>query len=171
MDTLFGLGIIAVAGYFVIKWLIKETNKPEEPEIKVEPAKKIESDFVTGLSVAKEEVKVEVAKVETAVVEEAKEAAFVLSKEGEKLLEPVTLKVETIVENKVEEVVEFIKKVEIVEKTIEVVENKVEEVVEEVKVATRKVKAKAKAIEEAVEEKIEQLEEAVKKTRAKKKAK
>jgi len=148
MDTLFGIGIIAVAGYFLYKWFIKETNKPEEPEIKVEPAKKIESDFVTGLSVAKEEVK-----VETAVVEEAKEAAFVLSKEGEKLLEPVTLKVETIVEP-------------IPALLVQHGAHSVEPV--EVKKKVRTVKAKAKAIEAVVEAKVEKIEQAVvKKTRAK----
>jgi hypothetical protein len=144
MDTLFGIGIIAVAGYFLYKWFIKETKKPEEPEIKVEPAKKIESDFVTGLSVAKEEVKVEVAKVETAVVEEAKEAAAELTKKVETIVEPIPALL------------------------VQHGDHSVEPVVAEVKKKVRTVKAKAKAIEAVVEAKVEKIEQAVvKKTRAK----
>ena len=145
MDTLFGIGIIIIAGYFVIKWVLKEDKKLDEPEKKVEPAKKIESDFVTGLNVAKEEVKaVEVVmkiidvpkesaellnKVQDAITSEAKDAAAELVKEVDQVLEEVK--------------------------------------VQELRVKS-KVKAKAKAIEAVVEAKVEKLEAAVKKTKAKK---
>ena len=155
MDTLFGIGIILVVGYFVLKWVLKEDKKPEETETKIEPAKKIESDFVTGLNVAKEEIK----------------PAPVAS------LEPV---VAPIVDKAREEV-----KADIDDKIVKAFVNamvetatKAEPVVEEVKVQELKVpppkvktvKAKAKAIEAVVEAKTKQLEKAVvKKTKKVKK--
>ena len=140
MDLIVTVIVVGFVGWLTLEWLLPKKNKVE-PETKIEPAKKIDSDFVTGLTVEKvEEVKPtpvaslepvvekakeeEVKNVETAVVEEAKEAAAELVKE-------------------------------------------IDQVLEEVKVTTKKVKAKAKAIEEAIEEKAEQLEAAVKKTRAK----
>jgi SMC interacting uncharacterized protein involved in chromosome segregation len=137
MDTLFGVIIIAVAGYFVIKWVMKEEKTLVE-ETKVEPAKKNDSDFVTGLTVAK---------VETAIVSETKEAAVEIAKTIEAKVEAVAVKVE------------------------EEIKAEVNKVVEEVEVKTVKLEEKTKAIETVVESKTEKLEAAVKKTKAKKKAK
>jgi hypothetical protein len=135
MDTLLGIGFILLVGYIVYRWVIKE-DIAAVAETKIEPAKKIDSDFVTGLQST-------VTKVETAVVEEAKEAAVELVKNIEAKVEAVAVKVEE--EIKVE----------------------VAKVVEEVKVETVKLEEKAKAIEAVVEAKTEKLVKAVKKTKAK----
>ena len=85
MDTLFGSIIVAVAGYFVLKWVLKvEVVKEEIKEV----ATKVEAEV-------KKEAEVVVAKVETAVVEEAKEAVAELTKVEEpvKVDEPVAAEV------------------------------------------------------------------------------
>jgi hypothetical protein len=62
MDTLFGVIIIAVAGYFVMKWVLKDEVVKEEIK---EVATKVEAEV-------KKEAEVVVSKAETAVVEEVK---------------------------------------------------------------------------------------------------
>jgi hypothetical protein len=137
MDLIVTVIVVGFVGWLTLEWLLPKKSKEEPEETKIEPAKKIETDFVTGLTVdkAKEDIKDNIdAKTEEVFVKVMEQAA----------------KVEKPVEEVLKEVVAT-----------------VEPVVEEVKVATKKVRAKAKAIEEAIEEKTEQLEAAVKKTRAK----
>ena len=154
MDLIVIVIVVGFVGWLTLEWLLpKKSQEPEET--KIEPAKKIETDFVTGLTVAKvEEVKpAPVASLEP-----------VVNKAQEEVKVNIDAKTEEIFVKVMEEAAKAEKPVEEVLK--EVVAT-VEPVVEEVKVATKKVKAKAKAIEEAIEEKTEQLEAAVKKTRAK----
>jgi hypothetical protein len=135
MDTLFGIAIILVVGYFVIKWVMKEEVALKE-ETKIEPAKKMESDFVTGLQST-------VTKVETAVVAEAKEAAVELAKNIEAKVEAVAVKVEEEIKVEVAKVVEEVKveTVKLEEKT-KAIEAAVEARVEKLAKAVKKSKAK-----------------------------
>jgi hypothetical protein len=137
MDLIVTVIVIGFVGWIVLEFLLPKKDKVES-ENKIEPAKEIDSDFVTGLTVEKiEEVKPapvaslepvveEVKKVETAVVEEAKEAAAELAKEIDQVLEEV--KVTT-------------KKVRTKAKAIEAV---IEEKAEQLEAAVKKTKAKAK---------------------------
>jgi gas vesicle protein len=151
MDVLVGVIVVGFVGWMTLEVFFPKKAK-EEPETKIEPAKKIESDFVTGLTVekAKEEVKA------TTAIEDIKADMAAKTDEAfvKAMVEAATKVEDAIVAEGKESAAELVKVVE--------------PVVEEVKKKTRTVKAKAKAIEEVVEAKTEQLEKAVKKTKAKK---
>jgi hypothetical protein len=137
MDLVVTVIVVSFAGWLVLEFLLPKKNKVESENI-IEPAKKIDFDFVTGLTVDKvkevkpapvaslEPVVEEVKKVETAVVEEAKEAVIELVKVAEQVVEEV--KVETV---KLEE-------------KAKVIEAVVEQKIEKLAKAVKKTRAKAK---------------------------
>ena len=126
MDLIVTVIVVGFAGWLVLEFLLPKKDKVE-PETKIEPAKKIDSDFVTGLTVEKvEEIKpAPVASLEP-VVEEAKEAVIELVKVAEQVVEEV--KVETV---------KFEEKAKVIEA---VVEQKIEKLAK----AVKKTRAKAK---------------------------
>ena len=147
MDVLVGVIVVGFVGWMTLEVFFPKKAK-EEPETKIEPAKKIETDFVVDK--AKEEVKA------TTAIEDIKADMAAKTDEAfvKAMVEAATKVEDAIVAEGKESAAELVKVVE--------------PVVEEVKKKTRTVKAKAKAIEEVVEAKTEQLEKAVKKTKAKK---